>query len=79
MVRPTLEFEAVLTTALEPEALWEEAAWVAVVGAALVVLVLLFELPPHAASSAVAASVGMSSFSQWRIVDLLRDECGQLL
>jgi hypothetical protein len=61
-----------LTTTLEPEAFWEEAAWVAVVEAALVVLVLLFELLPQAASRTVAANVGMSSVSRWRIVGLLR-------
>jgi hypothetical protein len=68
MVPPTLELEAVLTTALEPAVLWEEAAWVAAVEAALVVLELLLELPPHAASKADAASSGMSSLIGWRII-----------
>src|SRR6516165_9580707 len=68
MVPPRLELEAVLTTA--PAALWEEAAWVAAVDAALVVLELLLELLPHAASRTVAARVGMSRLSQWRIVGL---------
>src|SRR6516165_8196681 len=71
MVPPRLVLEAVLTTA--PAALWEEAAWVGAVEAALVVLELLLELPPHAASRTVAASVGTSSPSQGRIVGLLSD------
>jgi hypothetical protein len=65
-----------LTTALEPEALCEEAAWVAAVEAALVALVLLFELPPQAASRALAASVGMRSFRHRRIFDLLWGRVG---
>jgi hypothetical protein len=75
MVPPTLELEAVLTRTLDPEAFWEDAAWLAAVEVALVVLVLLFELLPHAARRMVAARAGVSSFSEWRIVGLRWDEC----
>jgi hypothetical protein len=71
MVPPALEFEAVLTTALDPAAFWDGTAWVAVVEAALVVLVLVLELLPHAASRIVAASAGTSNLIDWRIMGLL--------
>jgi hypothetical protein len=60
-----------LTTTLDPEVVWDEVAWVAGAELALVVLELLLELLPHAASGTVAASAAMSRLIDLRMMGLL--------